>query len=167
MQRPLVASDTLRLWHPIVVAADQSNDPTSERALPQAGLSGIAGCQPRCLLGSQRLPRLDRTDTLNGLDGNDSFFGMAGTGTIRVGEGTDAMTGGVGADRFVFTARPCAIRDDEEGDDIDLTAPDLSFGQVQAAASETGKNLMLTFGNRSVLIETYSRAMLSEEDFIP
>jgi serralysin len=82
-------------------------------------------------------------DTLDGGGGWDSLFGGAGDDVLN-GGGTgavrDTFTGGTGADRFVFTpgdgTSTMYITDFTRGEDrIDLTAMDVSYGDVRKSGA--------------------------------
>ena len=92
-------------------------------------------------------------DMLMGGSGNDSLVGGTGADTLGGGTGDDTLTGDSGQDVFVYTGGDDTITDftvsRAGGDKIDLTALDLSEGQleliVEAANSQSGTTIYLEF----------------------
>ena len=136
-------------------------------------------------------------NSLSGGEGDDRLYGRGGDDVLIGGDGADASTGGTGSDTFVFgrevvaaattdniDAAPDTVLDfsKSEGDQIDLTALDLSAAELGAiidaanaagAETATGTNrynysLELTsYGARDVTITMSERFVeLDADDFI-
>jgi Ca2+-binding RTX toxin-like protein len=79
------------------------------------------------------------------------------------------MTGGVGADTFVFNAGTDVIRDFEPGDDtIDLTAiAGLDdWSDVTGAAQQVGGKVVFTFAEGTLTLLDFSVSNLDQDDFM-
>ena len=79
------------------------------------------------------------------------------------------MTGGVGADTFVFTAGRDVVRDFETGDDtIDLTAiAGLGdWSDVTGAARQSGGNVVFTFAEGTLTLLDFRVSNLDQDDFV-
>lgn len=125
-------------------------------------------------LGNDSIYGGDQFDTIHGGDGNDLIYGGNGQDRIYLGNGNDhyidtaqggdlgrdTITGGAGADTFVFGSviSQDVITDFTLGVDTLELASDLvgglSAAQIAAAASVTGAGVLLGFGaGQSILLQ--------------
>lgn len=109
-------------------------------------------------------------ETLNGAGGNDKLLGNLGADTLNGGLGNDTLTGGVGADRFVFSGTFGAdlVTDFAANDVIQLDASQFaSFGAVQAAASQSGADVIITLNAaNTITLANVTLASLNSGDFL-
>lgn len=111
----------------------------------------------------------DGNDWLSGGGGNDRLFGDSGDDTLQGGAGDDSdfMTGGSGADRFIYKNAADGgggfdrVKGFENGIDVmDLRSFGFAdFAAVQAVASDSGLNMRINFGSGDVLfVENFQLA---------
>ena len=112
-------------------------------------------------------------DKLYGEAGNDVLSGGAGNDRLSGGAGDNTLTGGAGKDAFVFAATDngrTTITDFEAGagvgDQILLDRDILSsFADVQAHATQSGANLVIDYGDGSIVLRGVELADLARNDF--
>lgn len=107
-------------------------------------------------------------DDLSGSTGDDILRGGRGNDTLDGGEGDDLLIGGRGADTFVFgeNSGNDVIRKFESGmDQIDLTALNLTFEDLQIAQTRDGRSFEVQFDDASLVINTLY-GELAETDFL-
>ncbi len=109
-------------------------------------------------------------DTVDAGAGDDLVLGGGGRDRIIGGEGNDTVTGGNGRDTFVFAQGLGAdlVTDFQNGKDrleID-TGLAADFQAVQAAASVSGSDLVLTFGLDEITLAKMSIGDLDASDVI-
>lgn len=114
-------------------------------------------------------------NNLRGGAGNDLILGGGGNDTLSGGTGNDTLTGGAGNDRFVFEAGGGADRIQDfaggagAGDVITLTglgAAFDTFGEVIAAATQSGATVVIAFGGgASLTLANLTLATLNADDF--
>ncbi|MFN8684001.1 calcium-binding protein, partial [Paracoccus sp. P2] len=119
--------------------------------------------------GADTLMGGEGDDRLFGEAGNDRLFGHEGNDTLNGGGGNDTMTGGEGADVFVWNGGRDRITDfDSDDDRINLShyARFDGFGDIRAAASQVGNDVVIRAGNDQLVIEDIRLGQLGGDDFI-
>ncbi|MBE8953894.1 MAG: calcium-binding protein, partial [Quinella sp. 1Q7] len=84
--------------------------------------------------------------SLNGGAGNDTITNYGTNVTIDGGKGNDTLTGGKGADVFVYTAGKDVISDYASGDKI-------SLGAAITATAVSGSNVVFTIGKGKLTVK--------------
>jgi Ca2+-binding RTX toxin-like protein len=109
-------------------------------------------------------------DTLWGNSGNDTLNGGMGVDRLYGDAGNDELTGGAGADQFIIVRDGTTSRDVitdfvNNFDTIILSGFNVtSFAGLAAVATvQNGDDLLLTFGNQSLLITNTSLASLADD----
>ncbi|MGH1414578.1 MAG: serine hydrolase [Pelagimonas sp.] len=107
-------------------------------------------------------------DDLSGSSGDDILRGGRGNDTLNGGEGDDFLKGGHGSDIFVFNENSGndTIKSFETGkDQIDLSALNLTFQDLQMSERSGGRGYDITFGEDTLVIAS-PNGELTETDFI-
>ncbi|MEA3535625.1 hypothetical protein [Rhizobium sp. CC-YZS058] len=123
--------------------------------------------------GNDRLFGDAGQDKLFGDAGNDVLNGGAGNDRLMGGAGTNTLTGGAGKDVFVFSSADSGrttITDFEAGagvgDQILLDRDILSsFAAVKDHAHQSGANLVIDYGEGSIVLRGVELADLARNDF--
>jgi Ca2+-binding RTX toxin-like protein len=112
---------------------------------------------------------------LEGRGGNDNISGLGGADTLIGGAGNDTLGGGAGADLFEFASGFGAdrITDFDEGASLSdvirlvgLGASFDSFGEVIAAASQSGADVVFNFGGgNTITVLNATVAAFNANDF--
>lgn len=115
-------------------------------------------------------------DYLSGLSSGDSLDGGSGDDTLIGGKNNDTLTGGAGNDKFIYTTGSDADRITDFaagagiGDVISLVdmGPSFdTFSEVMAAASQSGSNVVITFGTGSTItLLGVTLSSLNADDFL-
>lgn len=108
-------------------------------------------------------------DTLLGGVGKDDLRGGAGSDRLIGNTGGDTLTGGAGnsKDMFVFddTSGADRITDFQDGvDRIEITSGATAFRQL--TVTDKGLDVLVEFGNSSILIQNLEPAAVTEADFL-
>ncbi|MCC1482859.1 calcium-binding protein [Roseibaca sp. Y0-43] len=109
-------------------------------------------------------------DVLRGGAGDDELDGDDGNDLIDGGAGNDSLIGNDGADVFVFEAGDgddtILDFDQGEGDQIDLSALDLTFEDISAAAYQVGGDTFIDYDGGTIQIDNFNVTDLTASDFI-
>jgi Ca2+-binding RTX toxin-like protein len=111
-------------------------------------------------------------NVLKGLAGNDTINGGNGNDSLDGGIGTDTMTGGGNDDTFIFAAGYGADRITDfnvasSAEKIDLTGFEEIYSLADIAASQSGSNVVLNFGNGDTLtLNNVTLGSLTDADFV-
>lgn len=157
--------------------------PHADRLTGSAGANDLRG-----RLGNDTILGLDGNDTLRGEGGTDRLWGGVGDDQLSGGAGNDALwgangrdwlsgdagsdtlSGGANEDRFVFVKSTLAERDliSDFTDNVDTLALKgmgvTSFAQLRGHASViNGDDLLLSFGNQSLVLANFSIAQLADD----
>lgn len=114
----------------------------------------------------------DGADVLFGGFGNDILRGEAGDDVLHADRGRDRLSGGVGDDLFVIGrgAKRVVITDFAAGaggvDEIQISK-DLfkSFAALKAAASQSGRDVVISKGDLTLVLSNVKLASLAASDF--
>lgn len=114
-----------------------------------------------CLIGSGNT-------TAMGNSGVNFIYGNSGNNVLDGGGGNDALYGGTGADRFVFTVGggndTVSDFSHAQGDLLDVTAFNTSFGALSIAAS--GSDTLVTIVGQTITLSGISPGSLISSDFL-
>ncbi len=105
-------------------------------------------------------------DQVIGSVAGETLFGLAGDDILVDGHGIDTLSGGPGADLFVFTADGQAdmITDFELGvDRLDLSAFDFLYDVSQLSVAPTATGATLSFGTETLTLVTADQSPLAAQ----
>ena len=107
-------------------------------------------------------------DTLRGDAGNDTLQGGDGVDVLTGGAGSDRLNGGMGADVFMFGAASGTDTVVDFRDNIDTIRLSTSLGissvaQAMDHAAQVGRNVHLTFGSDTLIINSTTLLKLSND----
>ena len=121
----------------------------------------------------------DRSDDIEGRDGNDRLFGFGGNDDLEGGNGNDVLgggsgrndlEGGLGNDVFVFKKGMTDIDDFGRGNDTVRIGSNLgvdNFDELMALAKSVdgGEDVLIDFGKHELRFEDTRMSDLKPSDF--
>lgn len=117
--------------------------------------------------GNDRLSGGDGRDRLFGGSGDDTLRGGAGADVLDGGRGNDLLHGGAGGDRFVFSPGrgDDVITDFQDEADL-IEVQGLAGGFAALALVQQGSDILVSWGNGSVLVMHMTPGELTADDFL-
>ena len=121
--------------------------------------------------GRDRIIAGDGDDLIDGGNGRDIILGGAGNDRIDGGADNDRIWGGAGADHFVFSDnfgfdRIHDFRPGQDYIDVSALGSVSEFADLLPLLSHTGRNIVLTMAEGTLVLNRLSLSDIGAEDFI-